>query len=222
MELDKTNKINILRGIGGYMKKDFEELELSQLIESASEVLGFDESHLSELLGKQLSFRDLDINKLSISSYVKLSEFYYLSEINFRCFYSKEAHVRKIGQAISERNFKHKLSLVSIRIFLIYLRESFENDLYSSRRLRIQNLLNRIFNSQVRLPTYEDIFPYSIRKVLYLLNKEYCFRKHILKYGDYRDFCYYDRRYDPEEKCSSKYYKELYQKHYGDVLELNQ
>lgn len=54
-------------------------------------------------------------------------------------------------------------------------------------------------------------------EVVHKIKKNIALRKHILKHGDFKDFTYYDRRYDPEEQCYSGYYRDLYSYKTGET-----
>lgn len=88
-------------------------------------------------------------------------------------------------------------------------------------RLRWQIRLNRILNTNMVLPSSDEIFPFWLLKSIHKIKKYFALKKYIFKHGTYKDFCYYDVRYDPKEMCRSSYYNELFNSKNNQLIEAN-
>ena len=84
------------------------ENTLPNAIKSSSDLMGLTEKDLSLLLGKELSFEELRKDKLSIESYMKMTEFYLLSEIDLLSNYNQQWQINRICKAILEGEYIHR------------------------------------------------------------------------------------------------------------------
>ena len=118
---------------------------LSSIIKLSSKLMGLTEKDLSLLLGKELSFYELRKEKLSITSYMKITKFYLLSEIDLFSSYNQEWHINRICHSIINGEYSHKLSPKVKKCLRVYKRKRWKEEasMYGLR-LRWQIRINRI------------------------------------------------------------------------------
>lgn len=192
------------------MNEKLEE-QLPHIIKASSDLIGLSEKDLSSLLNKNISFEELKKEKLSIESYQKITDFYYLTEIDIFSSYNQDLQINRICNAIMENSYKHKIALSVRKHYRVYKKQRWKNEnSYYGFRLRWQTRINRTFNTNIRLPSIEDISPFWLRKIVHKVKKTLNLCIHILKNSSYEHFCYYDTRYDKKEECNSNYYFNLY------------
>lgn len=177
-------------------------------------MLGIKENEFKNVTGINRNLSELSIENLSIEEFMKLMKSLYLFEFDFRGGYSAELHMRRVCSEVKKGDYPFTVTKQIKNALKARRKEEWEADKSYGKRLRWERRFNRFFNSNVKFPSLEDVFPYWLLKICHKIRKRYALQVHILKHGNFKDFVYYDCRYDSKEQCKSDYYQSLY---YGAV-----
>lgn len=180
----------------------------------ALELMGLDHKSFKKATGIETDPDKLTMQNLSVVEFMSLMDKLYLSEIDFRGEYSRDIHKRVLSYHILKGEYPYRVTKELKAAVKLRVREEDQN---LCGRLKFQNKLNRALGTSIKLPASDEIFPFWLLKVVHKIKKNIALRKHILKHGDFKDFTYYDRRYDPEEQCYSGYYRDLYSYKTGET-----